>query len=218
MKGEHKPGYRAPRTGEKRKTRQPLKIDALPQKVRDGILKARANGATWEETAAFASVENGASLAVSVVHRWYDLRVAQVQREVMEQAERARVLAAAFAATGFKDLPEAAVNALSSQVFAITEAGTPAAREKGLSNLVFLLSGMIKAQAAQKRVELEREKIELAKKRFDELREKADKATNDAAKKLGNGRGLTIDDINRIRERTFGLPPVQRSAAARPPA
>jgi hypothetical protein len=220
MKGEHKPGYRAPRTGEKRKVRQPLKIDKLSQAVRDAILKARADGATWEETAELATKANagGLMLPPSQVHRWYDLRVEQVHREVLAQAERAQVVAAAFVGKTFEDLPESAVNALGSEVFAITGAETPAEREKGLSNLVFLLSGMIKAQAAKKRVELESEKIELAKKKFDELKEKADKATHDAAKKLGNGRGLTIDDINRIRERTFGLPPVQRSAAAGPPA
>jgi len=217
MQGEHKPGYRPPRTGEKRSTRQPLKIDKLDPKVRADILKARAEGLTWEETAEFASKSAGESLAVSLVHRWYDIRVEQVQREVMEQAERSRVIAGAFAAKGFEGLPEAAVNALSSEVFAIMEAGTPAEREKGLGNLVFVLSSLMKAQAAKKRVELEREKIELAKKKFDELRDKADKATNDAAAKVGKGRALTIDDINRIRERALGLPPISRAAGS-PPA
>jgi hypothetical protein len=214
MKGEHKPGYRPPRTGEKRAVRQPLKIDKLEQPVRDAILKARADGRTWEETAEAASKLNGEKLAPSVVHRWYDLRVAQVQREVLQQAERSRVIAGAFAAKGFEGLPEAAVNALSSEVFAIMEAGTPAEREKGLNGLVFTLSKLMTARAAEKRVELEREKIELAKKKFEELRAKADKATNDAAGKIGKGRALTIDDINRIRERALGLPPIQQREAA----
>ena len=77
MKGEHKPGYRRPRTGEKRSVRQPLRIDGLSQEVRDEILKARAAGKTWEETAELASKTAGESLAMSVVHRWYDLRVEQ---------------------------------------------------------------------------------------------------------------------------------------------
>ncbi|MBZ5703252.1 MAG: DUF3486 family protein [Acidobacteriia bacterium] len=214
MKGEHRPGYRRPRTGEERSVRQPLKIDKLSQEVRDAILKARAEGCTWEETAEWASKKAGEPLAISVVHRWYDLRVEQVRKEVMEQAERSRAIAAAFAGKEFKDLPEAALNALTSEVFAVMEAGEAADREKALANLVFVMSKLITAQAKQKQVELEREKIELAKKKFDDLRSKAEKATNDAAAKIGKGKEFTLADINNIRQRTFGLPPIQRSASA----
>jgi|SRR5581483_1068171 hypothetical protein len=210
MQGEHKEGYRRPRTGEARKVRQPLRIDSLPQEVRDEILAARAAGKTWEETAERASQKAGERLPVMTVHRWYDLRVDQVRREVMEQAERSRAIAAAFAAKGFERLPEAALNALTSEVFAVMEAGEAAQREKALGNLVFVMSKLITAQAKQKAVELEKEKIDLAKQKFEELRKKAEKATNDAAAKLGKGRALTIDDINRIRERALGLPPVER--------
>jgi len=218
MKGEHKPGYRRPRTGEERRWHQPLRIDGLSQEVRDAILAARAAGKTWEETAELASKKAGESLAMSVVHRWYDLRVAQVQKEVMEQAERSRAIAAAFTGKEFKDLPEAALNALTSEVFAVMEAGKAADREKALGNLVFVMSKLITAQAKQKQVELEREKIELAKKKFEELRSKAEKATNEAAVKLGKGKGLTLADINNIRQRTFGLPPIERSVASGPAA
>jgi len=226
MKGEHKPGYRAPRTLEKRKVRQPLKIDKLDPKVRAAILEARAAGATWEETAELASKAAGTlsegglaePLAVSLVHRWYDIRVEQVQREVMQQAERSRALAQVFATKGYKDLPEAALNALTSEVFAVMEAGGPADREKALGNLVFVLSKLMTAQANQQRVQLEKEKIELAKKKFEELRAQGAKATDEAAAKLGEGKAITLADINRIRERTFGLPPIQRAAAGSPPA
>src|SRR5882757_422080 len=116
MRGEHKKGYKRPKTGEQRETRQPLRIDKLSEEVREEILNARAAGKTWEETAECASKKAGESLAASVVHRWYDLRVEQVQREVLAQSERARALASAFAGKEFKDLPEAAMNALSSEV------------------------------------------------------------------------------------------------------
>jgi hypothetical protein len=218
MKGEHKPGYRPPRTGEKRAVRQPLKIDKLEQPVRDAILKARAEGKTWEETAEFASKAAEESLAISVVHRWYDLRVAQVQREVLLQAEGSRVLAASFEKMGFEGMPEAALNALSSEVFAVVDAGTPAERMKSLGRLILVASDLKKAQAAEKRARVQERKLDLENKKFEELRSKADKETNAAAGKIGKGRSLTIDDINRLRERTFGLPPVQRSAAGSPPA
>jgi hypothetical protein len=218
MKGQHKPGYHRPRTGEKRHWRQPLVIDTLPEVARLEIQKRRAKGETWEEISEASEKFAGRRLALSVLHRWYDLRVEQVQRDVMAQAERARSIAAAFAGKQFKDLPEATVNALSSEVFAVSEAGKPAEREAALGRLLFLLTKLMQAQAAEKRVEIEKSRIELARKKFEELRNKAEKVTNDAATKLGKGRALTIDDINRIRERTFGLPPVERGASSAHPA
>jgi|SRR5579885_2835992 hypothetical protein len=208
MQGEHKAGYRRPRAGEKRAVLQPLRIDKLSAKVREVILASRAAGKTWQETALAASAEAGETLHDTTVRRWYDLRVEQVQKEVMEQAERSRAIAAAFAAKGFDKLPEAALNALTSEVFAVMEAGEAASREKALGNLVFVMSKLITAQAKQKAVELEAEKIELAKQKFEQLRSKAEKATNEAAAKLGKGRQLTVADINRIRERALGLPPI----------
>jgi hypothetical protein len=211
MKGEHKPEYRRPRTGERRKTRQPFAIDSLAPEVRDEILKARAGGATWEETAERASKVAGSSIAVSVAHRWYDVRVEQVQKEVMAQSERAREIAAAFAGKGFKDLPEATVNALSAQVFTLMESKGGAEFEASLGKLAMVLSKLITAQAKQKQVEL-------AEKKFKDLTVNAEKTTNEAAAKLGKGKPVTLEDINRLRERTFGLPPIERVAAAGPAA
>jgi hypothetical protein len=202
------------RTGERRKVRQPFRVDKFPQKVRDAILKARAAGATWDETAEAASAAAGEPIGHSAVSRWYDVRVEQMRRETLAQSERARELAAAFSGKSFKDLPESAINALSSEVFAVMEAGGGAERQKALGDLVFMLSKLIAAQASQKKVELEAQKIKLAQQRFDEAKTRAEKTTSEAAAKLGKGKGLTLADINRIRERTFGLGPIQRSAAA----
>ena len=69
-----------------------------------------------------------------------------------------------------------------------------------------------------KRTEIAKERVELDRKKLEEFIRKADKSTNEAAKKIGKGGKLTIDDINRLRERTFGLPPVKRSTAAGPAA
>jgi hypothetical protein len=201
MKGEHKPGYKRPRTGEKRRTRQPFEIDKLSQETRDEILKARADGATWEETAERASKVAGRPLASSVVHRWYDVRVEQVQKEVMAQAERARGIAGMFAGKGFKDLPAAAVNALSAQVFTLMESKGGAEFEASLANLAIVLSKLMGAQARTKLVDL-------AEKKFLELKSKADKATSEAAAKIGKGGKLTREDINNLRERALGLPRV----------
>jgi hypothetical protein len=218
MKGEHKPGYRPPRTGEKRAVRQPLKIDKLAQAVRDAILKARADGATWEETAEAASKLNGENLAPSVVHRWYDLRVEQVQREVLDRAEQARMLAGSFRVNGIEGLPEAALNALGSVAFTIVEGGTPDERMKALGQFILVQNDVSKTRTAEKRVELKKREIDIEEKKVEVFLKKVDKATNEAAAKIGKGRTLTLDDINRIRERALGLPPVKREAAGSPPA
>jgi hypothetical protein len=67
------------------------------------------------------------------------------------------------------------------------------------------------AKAAEDRIKLEKERLELERKRFDELKLKADRVTLEAAAKSNNrGRNLTIEEINRIRMRVFGLPPLKR--------
>lgn len=219
MKGEHKPGYRAPKTGEKRKVRQPFKLDRLDQKVRDEILKRRAAGQSWQEISDGSPEFAGHVLAVSVLHRWYDVRVQQAHDEALAQSEVARQVVAAFAAKDFAQLPEAAMNALSSEVFAVMGSGAqPAQFRKALGDLVFLMSKLITAQAKEKQVDLDKERLDLDKKKFEQIKSKADKVTNEAAQKLGKGRALTVDDINRIRERTFGLGPVKPIAAAGSPA
>lgn len=76
-KGIRCPGYRAPRTGEKRKRRVHLRMDRLPPEVKDVIIEARRVGLTWKETARAASSKAGIHLAASTVQRWYDLRVEQ---------------------------------------------------------------------------------------------------------------------------------------------
>src|SRR5712691_10458429 len=101
-RGEHRPGYRPPRTGEKRKLRKVLRIDKLSETVRAEIQKRRAQGETWDEIA------EAIKLPASTLKRWYDIRVEQVQAEVHRQAEMSRAFAAGF--KEFKDLPEATVN------------------------------------------------------------------------------------------------------------
>ena len=80
-KSQHRPGYRPPRTGERRKTRQPLWIDRLPKEVGDEIVAARGAGKTWKDTAQAASQKAGQPLPAETVRRWHDLRVEQPARE-----------------------------------------------------------------------------------------------------------------------------------------
>jgi hypothetical protein len=49
------------------------------------------------------------------------------------------------------------------------------------------------------------------KKAIELKRKRLQRETEGAAKKLNKGRVVTIEDINHLRERVFGLPPVTKS-------
>jgi hypothetical protein len=71
------PRYRHPRTGQKRQSIVPLRIDRLSQDIKDAIINARAAGETWKRIAEMASAASGQRLPMTTVCRWYDLRVTQ---------------------------------------------------------------------------------------------------------------------------------------------
>ncbi len=228
MKGQHKPGYRRPRTGEKRAQRKPFAIDKLPSSWRDRIIACRAKwipfeqieqeSTTWEweklPQVLVLAYFPSRRIPSSTLHRWYDVRVEQMMREERKYSAFSEQLAASFNEKTYGDLAEITKKAIASEVYsAAIQGGSPGNRLKAQGDFLFLLTKLINAKAREKSVELQQQKQKLV-----ELKEKADKATNDAAGKIGKGRALTVDDIDRIRERTFGLPPVQRNAAAGTPA
>src|SRR5216683_7378936 len=129
MKGEHKPGYRRPRTGEKRETQQPFAIDKLPTEWREQIVKWRAKWLTWEqieeETKNFEwkkLEESDPELALSyfadkriphtTLHRWYDVQVAQKLEEIEEERAASLAVARKFSDQGYDKLDDAVKNAL----------------------------------------------------------------------------------------------------------
>jgi hypothetical protein len=164
-----------PLTGEKRKTRQPLRIDKLPEEVRTEIQQRRAKGETWDEIA------DATKLPPTTLKRWYDIRVEQVNAEVMAQAERARVLAAEFAGKGFDRLPEAVQNALASAIFGMSEQQDETGRlraAKGLAEIGWLL-------ARTRQLDQEDKRLGLEAKRLDAIRIKA-KVSDTAKKKMSS--------------------------------
>jgi len=62
-------------------------------------------------------------------------------------------------------------------------------------------------------IEIDRGKLEQEKKRLEmqiaQSRQAVEESTHEAIKRTGEGKPLTITDINQIRERTFGLPPIE---------
>jgi hypothetical protein len=221
-----------PKTGEARKTRQPLKIDRLPATMQKRICSERSAWKSWEqieaESAAWTEWNDvpedvqklfpDRRLPHSNLQRWYDLRVEQRLKEQRAEAERARSMADAFTKNGFADLTESVRNALGERVFMLMRAGNDEEFQEALLDLGHLLAKLDKNRIAKLHVDTESRRVKLLEEEAERKRKVFDKQTNDAAKKLGKGESLTVADINRIRERTFGLPPVQPGAAASHPA
>jgi hypothetical protein len=171
-----------PGVGVERRTRQPLKIDKLPQEWREQIQKYRAQGSTWSEIEELSRGMEWDKLETRVLElfpemkipetnliRWYDLRVEQVRKEILAEAEQARVIAEAFAGAKLDDTNEAVMNAMRDQVFALTRNAGDVDKKKllgGLKDLSLLLARL-------QRIELQKRKLDADLARIDADREKA---------------------------------------------
>jgi hypothetical protein len=218
-----------PKTGEPRKTRQPFAIDKLPVAWRDHIIALRAKWLTWEQIeeetrkldwdklekedpelvlAHFADKR----IPHSTLHRWYDVQVEQKLEEIEAESNASRAIAEKFAAAGYENLDQSVISAMRDVVFThAKDSRDPERFQAALSDLALALTRF-------RRVEIAKERIALESKKLEQIIRTAEKETNDAVKKIQKGGRITADDIDRIRGRVFGLPPVQRSAAAGPAA
>jgi hypothetical protein len=216
-----------PKTGQRREVRLPLKIDKLPIEVRDQVQKLRAKGKTWMEIEELSKTfVKWDDLPTSVLElfpqmylphsnlqRWYDLRVEQVQEEMAFEAERARQFSAAIAKVAdVEQLGDAAVNALSDVVFSVMRAKKREEYAKAVESLGYLAAKMTDAKSKSVRAAAEAKRITILEREIEEKKKAADKATSGLARKSAKGKSITEDDINKIRERVFGLPPIQKSA------
>ena len=215
--------------------KQPLKIDRLPQSAQDAIKLLYDRGRTWVEIAEqsarpysaewekdaggfidWVQVETddldlfpGLCLAKSTLQRWFDLRVSQVRAQVLAESAKAREWAQAFAGNDLAGSNAAVMNAMRDQVFTLMQKVGPGDQAKfleGLNLLSLTLSRLQRVELQAKRVEVDQRKIKILEDREKMARENLDQATQQAAKK-GTGQ-FSLEDINLLRERTFGLPPL----------
>ncbi len=200
-RGKHLEKYRRPGVGQKRRQRKPLTVERLPQEVRDAILGARANGKTWAETTEAAAIAaqllKAAPPTERQVRTWYDLRVEQVQREVMAQAESARALAGAFAAKGSPQLPEAVRAALQSTIFSLLDASEGDQKKaaiKSLNDLGFLL-------ARQRQLDLEEQRLGLEREKLQQIRSKVAGAKQAVAGK----KKMSPAEMQKVLDEIYGL-------------
>lgn len=183
-----------PKTGEKREVHQPLKIDLLPQSARDAILALRDLGVPWPEIEARSAKpyskdwhKDGGGfvewealdlkvlerfpemrLPSSSLHRWFDLRIAQVRTQVLAEGEHARQWAAVYAAKNLPDGNAAVINAMRDQVFMLMQQVGPSDQAKFLEGLnVFSL-----ASTRIQRVELQAQRVKADLARIDAERAK----------------------------------------------
>ena len=229
-----------PKTGEKRAVRQPLKIDRLPQDVRDAI-QALKNEHTWEEIEDLSAMKfnpnwltqgggfvdwdklpakilalfPGRKLPHSNLQRWYDLRISQVVAETMARSAQARELAAAFAKSVVDDADDAVLNAARDQLMSLlAEDSTPKARERATRGLIALAEMMQERRLndiKERKVAVDERRLVQLEKDAALKRRKMEAETEKAAKKVRTGQ-FSIEDINLLRERTFGLPPLPAQA------
>jgi hypothetical protein len=223
------------KTGEKRLRNQLLHIDRLPIEVRDAIQALRDQGRTWkdiEELSALPKEKGGfidwdsletnvlelfptLRLSDSNLQRWFDLRVSQVTAEAMARSAQARVIATAFAKSIVKGEDEAVVNAARDQLMAIlAEDATPKGRmnaTKGLIALADIMNERRLNEIKERKVATDERKMKLLEEREAKARRQLEAETAKAAKKVSDGR-FELADLNTIRERVFGLPPLKAVA------
>ncbi len=208
-----------PKTGEARKTNQPLKIDLLPPSVHDAILKLRNQyGKTWQEIEEYSAqkillmtakqVAETASAKKTTVqpdtvlpggfvdwdnlpmhvleqfpdmrlprtslHRWYDIRVAQVRTEVEVRSRQARVIAESFAKSSLVNGDEAVINAARDTLMGVlAEDGTEAGRLNATKGLIKLGDLMQKARTnaiRDRKVTVDEQNLQL---KLDAIKQKA---------------------------------------------
>lgn len=227
---------RRPRTGERRRTNLPLKIDKLPEDVRNAILDLRNNGGkTWEqieELSALAKDKGGfidwdalplpvleifpeMRLPRTSLHRWYDLRVSQVRRQVMAESEKARAFAESFAGKKIAGANAAVMNAMRDQVFNLMRDVGAGDRDKFLAGLNMLSLTMARLQRVDlqaKRVKVDQRRARVLEEREAITRRKLEAEADKATKKLKRGE-LKPEDLADLVQRTFGIAPAKPEAA-----
>jgi len=243
-----------PKTGEEREVNRTLKIDLLPQAAKDASQQLRDRGLTWPEIEAQSAkpfsrdwAKDGGGfidwdaidtrvleefpdlkLPKSTLHRWWDLRIEQVRKQVLIESEGARKWAEEFASKSLEGSNAAVINALRDQVFTMMRGVGPDDRQqfvKALQNLTLAMSRIQRVELQQKRVEadlakLEAERAKLAAEAGDP-REIYLLAAQDLMKKLRTREQLraVIDPIREelIQEMTHGAEAFAKQVEASAP-
>jgi hypothetical protein len=142
--------------------------------------------------------------------RWYDLRFRQVQESMQVRSAQARELAAAFASSVVDKQSEAVTNAIRDQLLAaLSEDNTATGRLKSAKALLSLAEVLQTARAndiKERKVAADERKLKLMEQREKIAIQKLEDESAKLSKKAAKGE-VTPADMDRLRERVFGLPP-----------
>jgi len=212
MKGQHKPGYRRPRTHEPRRTRQPLKFDQLPLEWQEkifGWLREKSIPEVaqltaqlpWEtldvkKRAFFRQRDGSYGLSEDGLYRVRDLRIEQVERGIEERGMVADKISAALKKVLPEGLSAAVQSALSEMAFRTMQASKDedwnAARE-ALTEFGELLVKFERNEIRRSKVDTDRKKLELE---IEEMKRSAMKATNEIEKMAsGESKASGLKDL-----------------------
>jgi hypothetical protein len=147
----------------------------------------------------------------STVHRWYDLRVTQVQRDVLLRSKQAQEIAKAFVKANLVNDDQGVINAARDTLMGILAEDSSSQGRKsaagGLIKLGELMQSAKQNEIRQRKVAVDERKIVQMEKDAEARRSRMEHETENAAVKLKKGE-LTLEDINKLRKNTFGLPPL----------
>jgi hypothetical protein len=188
-------------------------ISALPfdERWADEVKRYKATGGfvNWDAIdAATRRLFPGRRLPHSNLHRWYDIRVAQVTEETLARSEQARTIAEAFAKSVVDKDDLAVLNAARDQIMSVlAEDASPKGRMAAAGALIALAEMMQEARAntiKERKVAIDERKIKAVEAREALLRGKLEAEAEKLKKKAVKGQ-VTAEDLARLTERTFGF-------------
>ncbi len=153
-------------------------------------------------------------LAERTLLRWYDIRVEQSEKDIAIEAKHADKITALFVGKDMKGVDQAVLNAARSAIFPMLHGKKIKDRlvsAKYLLVLGDLMQQVRKNEIRERVAQIQERHVTVEEADHEARRKKMDRETENAAKKLTKGGVVTIEDLNRIRERTFGLPPIQHA-------
>jgi hypothetical protein len=224
-------------TGEKRKTDQPFHVDRLPVSVQMVICRLKSNdGLSWQQIEDLSRLPKGVDggfvdwvnlpanvleyfpgryIPHSNMHRWFDVRKRQVIRETEQKSAQAREIAEAFAASVIEKGDEAVLYAARDTIMTVlAEDSTADGRAKAAKALISLAEVMQSARAndiKERQVAVSERKLAALEAEAERKRKVMDEETERMSKKASKGQ-IGPEDIDRLRERVFGLPPKAQKA------
>jgi Protein of unknown function (DUF3486) len=207
------------KTGERPQVRQPLKIDQLPQAIRDRILEElNKNGRTyaeiefdspnWEQWKKCddrqVALFPGKRLPHSNIQRWYDLRVRQVQDDILRTSEQARQVAKVFALAAIADDDEAILNAARDTAFSILRDTKPNDRMKILQGLIKLGKVRIDMRkiktVGEKTVAIEERRVSALERKLTMVKDAAGNLKEQIARKT-----MTPEQLQESLDQIYGI-------------